>query len=101
MTVVAFNGVVSSVLSWAEDQGMQLTGPMTEAINQDRSDKYEYTPAGQHAAQPWRTLWVISAVISICVCTNTNIVLCICHSSCDLVTLIFRGPSFGSQVINW
>ena len=78
VTVVAFNGVVSSVLSWAEDQGMQLTGPMTEAINQHRSDKY--TPAGQHAAQPWRTLWVISAVISICVCTNTN-VYCALHLS--------------------
>ena len=41
MTLVAFNEVVSSVLSWSEDQGMQqLTGPLTEAINLGCSEKY-------------------------------------------------------------
>ena len=93
MTLVAFNEVVSSVLSWSEDQGMQqLTGPMTEAINLGCSEKYHQLGN----TLPSRTHRVISAVISICVQIQIYIV-----TSCDFVTLIFRGPSFGSQVINW
>ena len=100
MTVVAFNGVVSSVLSWAEDQGMQLTGPMTEAINQHRSDKYHQLgntqpSLGGHFGSSLQSYLFVYVQIQM------YIVLCICHSSCDFVTLIFRGPSFGSQVINW
>ena len=93
MTLVAFNEVVSSVLSWSEDQGMQqLTGPMTEAINLGCSEKYHQLGN----TLPSRTHRGISAVISICVQIQIYIV-----TSCDFVTSIFRGPSFGSQVINW
>ena len=92
MTLVAFNEVVSSVLSWSEDQGMQqLTGPLTEAINLGCS---EYHQLG--STLPSRTHRGTSAVISTCVQIQIYIV-----TSCDFVTSIFRGPSFGSQVINW
>ena len=62
MTVVAFNEVVFNVLSWSEDQGMQqLTGPMTEAINQDCSEKYHQLGN----TLPSRTHRGISAVICV------------------------------------